>query len=78
MPDDDLNNPTARARNWARAQIERRREMEERQEAWHKAHPMAHPWKLDPHLLNVPPPGVIQYADLYIIFDPKEKNDLPG
>jgi len=47
--------------------------MEERQEAWHKARPMAHPWKLDPHLLNVPPPGVIQLADLYIIFDPKKK-----
>jgi hypothetical protein len=33
---------------------------------------MAHPWKLDPHLLKVPPPGVIQFADLYIIFDPKK------
>ena len=43
MPGDDLNNPTARATNSARAQIDRRREMEERQEAWHKAHPMAHP-----------------------------------
>ena len=43
MPGDDLNNPTARARNWARAQIDRRRAMEERQEAWHKTPPMAHP-----------------------------------
>jgi len=73
MPVDDLNDPTARARNWARAQIDRRREMEEREDAWHKARPMAHPWKVDPHLLNVPPPGVIQFADLYIIFDPKKK-----
>src|SRR5271165_5752801 len=55
MPGDDLNNPTARATNWARAQIDRRREMEERQEAWDKAHPMAHPWQVDPHL---PPGGV--------------------
>ena len=77
MPGDDLNNPTARARNWARAQIDRRREMEERQEAWDKAHPMAHPWKLDPHLLKVPPPDVIQFADLYIIFDPKKKMTFP-
>jgi hypothetical protein len=52
--------------------------MEERREAWHKAHPIAHPWKVDPHLLEVPPPGVIQFADLYIIFDPKKKNDLPA
>ncbi len=72
MPGDDLNNPIARATYWARAQIDRRRELEERQEAWHKEHPTAHPWKLDPHLLQVPPPGVIQYADLYIIFDPKK------
>ena len=50
-----------------------RREMEERQEAWDKAHPTAHPWKPDPHLLKVPPPGVIQFADLYIIFEPKKK-----
>ena len=78
MPGDDLNNPTARATNWARAQIDRRREMEERQEAWDKAHPTAHPWKPDPHLLKVPPPGVIQFADLYIIFDPKKKNHLPA
>ncbi len=73
MPVDDLNDPTARATNWARAQIDRRREMEERDDAWHKAHPMAHPWKVDPHLLNVPPPGVIELADLHIIFDPKKK-----
>ena len=73
MPGDDLFNPTARARNWARAQIDRRREMEERQEAWHKAHPMAHPRKVDPHLHKVPPPGVIQFADLYIIFYPKKR-----
>jgi hypothetical protein len=53
MPGDDLNDPTARATNWARAQIDRRREMEERLEAWDKAHPTAHPWKLDPHLLKV-------------------------
>ena len=69
MPGDDLNDPTARATNWARAQIDRRREMEERQETWDKAHP----WKLDPHLLRVPPPGVIEFADLYIISDPKKK-----
>ena len=73
MPGDDLNNPTARARNWARAQIDRRRETEERQEAWDKAHPTSHPWKLGPHLHKVPPPGVIQFADLHIIFDPKKK-----
>ncbi len=48
MPVDDLNDPTARATNWARAQIGRRREMEDREVAWHKAHPMAHPWKVDP------------------------------
>ncbi len=78
MPDDDLNDPTARARNWARAQIDRRHAMEERQEAWDKAHPTAHPWKVDPHLQEVPPPGVIQFADLYILFDPTEKNDLPA
>ncbi len=73
MKDDDLNDPTARARNWARAQIKRRREMEEREAAWHKEHPMAHPWKVDPDLLDVPPPGVIPFADLHIIFDPKKK-----
>ena len=77
MPGDDLNSPIARAANWARAQIDRRREMEEREDAWHKAHPMAHPWKLDPHLLKVPPPGVIQFADLYIIFDPRKKMTFP-
>ena len=74
MPGDDLNDPTARARNWARAQIDRRRE----QEAWDKAHPTAHPWKPDPLLLELPPPGVIQFADLYIIFEPKKKIDLPA
>jgi hypothetical protein len=73
MPGDDLNDPTARARNWARAQIDRRREMEERQEAWDKAHTTSHPWKLDPHLHKVPLPGVIEFADLYVIFDPKPK-----
>ena len=72
MPGDDLNNPTARATNSAQAQIDRHAQWKA-QEAWDKAHPMAHPWKLDPHLLKVPPPGVIQFADLYIIFDPKRK-----
>ena len=72
MPGDDLNNPTAPPR-MAQAQIDRRREMESAKEAWDKAHPMAHPWKLDPHLLKVPPPGVIQFADLHIIFDLKKK-----
>ncbi len=37
---------------------------------------MAHPWKVDPHLLNVPPPGVIQFADLYIIFEPKKEKKM--
>ncbi len=60
----------------ARAQIDRRREMQEREDARHKAHPMAHPWKVDPHLLNVPPPGVIQFADLYIIFEPKKEKKM--
>jgi len=31
--------------------------------------PMAHPWKVDPRLLDVPPPGVVQIGDLYLVHD---------
>ncbi len=71
MADEVLNDPVARAVNWAKDQMEQRRAYEEREAAWHKAHPMAHTWK-KPLRTDIPP-NVHQMGDLYLVFDPKKK-----
>ena len=44
MPGDDLNDPTARARNRREPRSTGAAKWKS-QEAWDKAHPTAHPWK---------------------------------